>query len=82
MTAQPPSSGGEVRRLIGRILLALGAIWMTLSGLCSGAFLITMQLEDPHFQEIFGIFLMIFLVGGFSVGIGFVVYIIGRGLAK
>ena len=82
MTAQPPSSGGEVRRLIGRILLALGAIWMTLSGLCSGAFLITMLLDDPHFQKILSIALMILLVGGFSVGIGFFVYIIGRGLAK
>ncbi len=82
MTPHPPSSGGEVRRLIGRILLALGAIWMALSGLCSGAFLISMLVDDPHFQEIFSIFLMILLVGGFSVGIGFVVYISGRGLAK
>ena len=55
---------------------------MALSGLCSGAFLITMLLDDPHFQEILSIALMILLVGGFSVGIGFFVYFIGRGLAK
>lgn len=82
MTTQPPASGGEIRRLIGRILLVISAIWMALSGLCSGAFLVSMLVDNPHFQEILSILPMIVLVGGFSVGIGFVVYIIGRGLAK
>lgn len=71
-----------VRLLFGTLLVWAGVIWMAGSGLCSGTFLIQILTEDPHFREVLSILPMIVLFGGFSVGIGFVVYIIGRGLAK
>ena len=73
----PPSS---LKRMIGLALIVLGLRWVTASGLCSAAFFITLFTEGGDLREALGIVPMIVLVGGFSAGIGFVVYIVGRAL--
>lgn len=74
----PPSS---LRRIIGLVLITIGILWMAASGLCSAAFLVTIFTEGPgSVGEILSILPMIALVGGFSVGVGFVLYIVGRAL--
>lgn len=69
-----------VRRIVGLVLITVGALWIAASGLCSAAFVVTMFTEGGDFREALSIVPMILLVGGFSVGIGFVIYVIGRAL--
>jgi hypothetical protein len=73
----PPSS---VKRMIGLILIVLGLLWTTASGLCSAGFVVMLFTEGGDLREALSIVPMVVLVGGFSVGIGFVVYIVGRAL--
>lgn len=74
----PPTS---VRRMIGLVMIVVGGLWMALSGLCSAAFAVGMLTEsNGNFREALSIFPMILLVGGFSAGIGLVVYVVGRAL--
>jgi hypothetical protein len=76
----PQEPAHPIRRFIGIALIALGILWMLATGLCSGGMLLMMLLENPHLQEILSIMPMILLVGGFSVGIGFVLYSVGQAL--
>jgi hypothetical protein len=78
MTEAPPPS--SVKRMIGLILIVLGLLWTTASGLCSTAFFVTLFTEGGDLREALSIVPMIVLVGGFSAGIGIVVYIVGRAL--
>ncbi|MBP6010835.1 MAG: hypothetical protein KBA31_01300 [Alphaproteobacteria bacterium] len=71
---------GPVRRLIGLVLIAIGALWMAGAGLCSAAFVVTLFTEGGDFREALSIVPMIVLVGGFSIGMGFVFYVVGRAL--
>lgn len=80
MTTPHPSIGTELRRYVGLILIVIGALWLTGSGLCSAAFFGMMLFEGGDFREILSIVPMILLVGGFSAGMGFVLYVIGRAM--
>jgi hypothetical protein len=74
----PPDS---IRRIIGLVLITAGVLWMAASGLCSAAFFLMLFTESPgDVREVLSITPMVLLVGGFSAGIGFVVYIVGRAL--
>ena len=75
-----PASPGSIRRIVGLVFIAAGALWIAASGLCSAGFFITLFTEGGDFREALSIVPMIVLVGGFSVGIGFVVYAVGRAL--
>lgn len=66
--------------MIGLILIVVGLLWTTASGLCSAAFVVMLFTEGGDLREALSIVPMVVLVGGFSVGIGFVVYIVGRAL--
>jgi drug/metabolite transporter (DMT)-like permease len=69
-----------IRRFIGLPFVTIGALWIAASGLCSAGLLVYMLADTPHLDEILGMLPMILLVGGFSAGIGYVFYIIGRAL--
>ena len=72
---------GSVRRIVGLVLTTIGVIWMAGGGLCSAAFVVTLFTEGGgDVREALGIVPMIVLVGGFSVGLGFVFYVAGRAL--
>jgi hypothetical protein len=73
----PPTS---VKRMVGLILIVVGLLWTAASGLCSAAFVVMLFTEGGDLREALSIVPMVVLVGGFSVGIGFVVYIVGRAL--
>jgi hypothetical protein len=79
MTEQS-TGGGEVRGFFGFVLLAVGVLWMLASGLCSAGFLVMILTTGGDLREALGILPMILLVGGFSAGIGFTLYVIGRAL--
>lgn len=80
MTELPENQPGTLRRFIGLVLIVVGVLWMIASGLCSGGFLITLFTEGGDFREALSIIPMIALVGGFSLGLGFVFYVVGRAL--
>lgn len=70
-----------IKRIIGLVLIAAGALWIAASGLCSAAFFITLFTEGgSDLREALSIIPMIALVGGFSAGMGFVLYVVGRAL--
>lgn len=71
---------GSVRRIIGLVLVTIGVLWMAGAGLCSAAFVVTLFTEGGDVREALSIIPMIVLVGGFSIGLGFVFYTVGRAL--
>ncbi len=75
-----PKQPHSIRRFVGLILIVIGALWLTASGLCSAAFFGMMLFEGGDIREILSIVPMILLVGGFSAGMGFVLYVIGRAM--
>lgn len=70
----------NIKRVIGLGLIVVGLLWTTLSGLCSAGFFLMLFTEGGDVREALSIVPMILLVGGFSAGIGFVLYIVGRAL--
>ena len=79
MTEQ--SSGGDVQRFFGYLLLAIGAIWLAASGLCAAAMLVGMFQESASAEAIPYVF-MVLIVSGISAAMGLGVLIVGRGLAR
>lgn len=73
--SEPPSA---LRRLVANALIAIGVLWMAASGLCSASFVIWMLTEDPHVEEILGILPTVLIVGGISMGIGYLVHLAGQ----
>ncbi|MCE9521885.1 MAG: hypothetical protein K8S25_05570 [Alphaproteobacteria bacterium] len=80
MTESSTGEPSEVRRFVGLVLIVIGALWLTASGLCSAAFAIMLFTEGGDVREALSIIPMILLVGGFSGGVGFAVYVIGRAM--
>lgn len=70
-----PPLGNDLTRLIGLILVVIGTLWLVLTGLCSGAFLIGL-LGEGNLRDI-GVVLTI---GIPSALIGGIIYAIGRWL--
>ena len=75
-----PTDPSSVKRIIGLAFIVVGLLWAALSGLCSAAFFATLFTEGGDLREALSIVPMIVLVGGFSAGLGFVVYVVGRAL--
>lgn len=71
---------GSVRRIVGLVLTTIGVLWMAGAGLCSAGFVAMLFTEGGDFREALSIIPMIALVGGFSIGLGFVFYVVGRAL--
>ena len=80
MTSETPSGGNEVGRFVGLILIVIGLLWMTATGLCSAAFAISLFAGGGAWREAFSILLTVLLVGGASALVGFGIFAIGRAL--
>ena len=78
--SEPTSPPPSVKRIIGLVLIVAGLLWTAASGLCSAAFFVTLFTEGGDLREALSIVPMIVLAGGLSVGIGLIVYIVGRAL--
>lgn len=71
----------SVKPIIGLVLIVVGVLWAALSGLSSVALFITLLAEGGGgLQEALEIFPMIALVGSFTVGLGYVLCVVGRAL--
>ena len=73
-------TGSDIKRFIGLILIVVGVLWAAASGLCSAWFFGMMFFEGGDIREMLSIVPMLLLVGGFSAGMGFVIYVVGRAL--
>ncbi len=65
----------EVARFVGLLLVAVGVLWLVLTGLCTAAFVIALAAEG-HLNDATGAF----AIGIPSALIGGVIYAIGRWL--
>jgi hypothetical protein len=72
---ESPSSGGELGRLIGLILIVIGVIWLVTTGLCSAVFAVGL-FDNGNLNDL-GVVLTI---GVPSALIGGAIYAIGRWL--
>jgi hypothetical protein len=68
-----------IRRFIGLALIVLGIFWMAASGLCSLWMIVEGFSKGGNSREMLPI---VFLVGGFSVGLGFVFFYVGRWVSR
>jgi hypothetical protein len=72
---------GEVRRLLGLVLIVIGVLWMGASGLCTAAFALSLFAGgDGDLAEASSILLLMLIYGGGSVLVGLGVYALGRWL--
>lgn len=71
-----------MKSVFGGILLAVGLIIMTLSGLCSGVFIVMMLAEGSLDSEMLSILLMPLFVGGLPFVIGLGLFVLGRVLLR
>jgi len=71
----------SIKRIVGLVLITVGVLWTAASGLCSAGFFVTLLTEGGgDLREALSILPMILLVGGFSTGLGIVLYVVGRAL--
>ena len=82
MTTEPSPPAGEIRRFVGLILIVIGALWITASGLCTGAFAISLFAGSggSDLAEASSIILLMLVYGGISALIGFGIFAVGRAL--
>jgi len=80
MSEASPNDSGSVRRFVGLILVVIGVLWMSAAGLCTAGFFVSILVDGADFREVLSIVPMIGLVGGFGVGLGLVIYVVGRAL--
>lgn len=71
-----------MKSVFGGILLAVGLIVMTLSGLCSGVFVAMMLAEGSLDSEMLSILLMPLVIGGVPFVIGLGLFVLGRVLLR
>lgn len=71
-----------MKSVFGGILLAVGLIVMTLSGLCSGVFIVMMLAEGSFDSEMLSILMMPLIVGGVPFVIGLGLFVLGRVLLR
>lgn len=71
-----------MKSVFGGILLAVGLIVMTLSGLCSGVFITMMLAEGSLDSEMLSILLMPLVIGGVPFVIGLGLFVLGRVLLR
>lgn len=77
-----PSSGANVQRLFGLLIIAMSTLWIAFSGLC-GFWMIAMQFEGGEYDEggIWGM-LLVLVLSGTGIAAGYALLVVGRGLAK
>ncbi|MEQ1753714.1 MAG: hypothetical protein ABL973_06240 [Micropepsaceae bacterium] len=74
------SDDSPVRRFFATALIVLGVLWMSASGLCSAWMLGHLLSENAAPRDLVDAMPMILAIGGFSLGLGFVVYVVGKSL--
>lgn len=80
MTEQ--SSPGGVQRFFGFLLIVASLLWMAFSGLCAAWLIGGMLIDGASSQDIWGWSFMILVLSGLSLGAGYAVFIVGRGLLR
>ena len=80
MTEQ--SSPGGVQRFFGFLLVAASLLWMAFSGLCAAWLVGGMLIDGASGQDIWGWSFMILILSGLSMGAGYAVFVVGRGLLR
>ena len=80
MSAPPPPN--EIGRFFGLILIAVGALVMALSGLCTAAFAVMLLAESPgaNLGEALSFLLLALVYGGIAALAGLGLFAIGRWL--
>ncbi|MEQ1867381.1 MAG: hypothetical protein ABL996_22315 [Micropepsaceae bacterium] len=75
-------TGSDIKRFIGLILIVVGVLWAAASGLCTAVMFASLLVEsdEVYLREMLSITPVFLLVGGFSAGMGFVLYVVGRAL--
>ena len=79
----PTEADRAVARLFGALLMAVGGLIVVLCGLCSLGFLvITIGAGGASAQasQLPGFIMMVAVIGGVPIGVGVVVFIVGRSL--
>ncbi len=71
----PAPTGNELRRFAGLILVAIGTLWLVLTGLCTAVFAVGVAGEG-NLNDIGGVL----SIGAPSAVIGGIIYAIGRWL--
>jgi hypothetical protein len=80
MTEQ--SSPGGVQRFFGFLLVVASLLWMAFSGLCAAWLVGGMLIGGASSQDVLGWGFMILVLSGLSLGAGYAVFIVGRGLLR
>lgn len=78
--SETPASQNPIKEFVGLTLIVIGVLWMAASGLCSLGLVALAIPQAPNVSEILGLLPMVLIIGGFSVGLGFVFYVVGRAL--
>lgn len=78
--AEHEDSGSPIRRFIASALIVIGVLWMSGAGLCSVWMFGMLVSESSSPDDLAEAMLIIASVGGFSLGLGFVVYVVGKSL--
>ena len=78
MNDQPPRERDPVPRFIGWFMIAVGLLWITLSGICT----ITMLAQTDTDPNSHGLNMLFAGVGVISAVIGFAIFMLGRWLAR
>lgn len=80
MTEQ--SSPGGVQRFFGFLFVVASLLWMAFSGLCAVWLVGSMLIDGVSSQDFWGWGLMILVLSGLSLGAGYAVFVVGRGLLR
>lgn len=74
------SAGGSV---IGTIILVIGVLWMTLSGLCTALFAwLSFDMGRAKIEDILGVMPLVLGVGGASAFVGWLIWSLGKSLRR
>lgn len=69
-----------VARLFGALLMTVGVLMMALCGLCSLAFIVSVV--GGGGSDVGGMLLLVLLVGGVPIAVGFGIFWLGRWLRR
>lgn len=79
--AAPTNRSG--RGFLATVLIVLGVVWMALTGLCTAAYsIMTLTSTGGSADERFGWFTVFFVFGVVLIAPGFIMWLIGRWLAR
>ena len=78
--AEQNDAGSQIRQFIASALIVIGVLWMSGAGLCSVWMFGMLVSESSSPNDLVDAVPIIAAVGGLSVGLGFVVYVVGKSL--